>query len=266
MNTLPDLEQITLGILTWKLPGNLLRTLRSYKSSGLIQSAGEVILFVNAADPREIALGKKFGLSVIHSADNIGIGPAFAQLAQAATKPYFMFLENDWVCIEPRPIVERRLGHGLGILQSHTADAVRFRHRVQYGHPLYSRKNCEGRELESANRPHLLDAVHWNKMPSMAFPDYIKHRQLDGEDWYLANSADASYTNNPCLYHTDFARDEIAPRGMIPGIGSEVQLQDWWQKRSLTVAQGEGLFKHHDPGKEWRRARSILRGIVKRDR
>ncbi len=218
-----------------------------------------MLLFANAADPREIALAKRFGLRLLTSPDNIGIGPAFARLAEAAENPFFMFLENDWVCTEPQPVVERRLRHGMHLLREQQASAVRYRHRMKYGHPLYSRGRCEGHELAPRNLPHLLDAVFWIKHPEIAFPHNIEHRTLDAEDWYFASAAQAAYTNNPCLYRTEFARYEIAPRSNVPGIESEYLLQDWWRSQPLTVAQGEGLFKHHDPGKEWRRVVTILR-------
>jgi hypothetical protein len=258
----PRLNQLSLGILTWERPANLRRTLRSYQASGLIQSVGEVLLFVNGADPKEIALGQKFGLRLISSPDNIGIGPAYAKLAEAAANPYFMFLENDWVCIEPQSVVERRLRQGMQLVQDGQAQAVRYRHRVKYGHPLYSRARCEGHELEPANRPHLLDAVHWHENPEVAFSDDVTRRTIDGENWFFTSAAAAAYTNNPCLYCTDFAQTEIAPRSIVPGIASEALLQDWWRSQPYTIAQGEGLFKHHDPGKEWRRAGSILRRWV----
>lgn len=254
------LAQVSVGILTWRRPSTLRYALKSYARAGLLKAVGEVVLFANASDPREIDLAGAFGLKVLKSQDNIGIGPAFAQLAQAAQGRYFLFLENDWPCIEPPDVAQRRLACGVALLESGEADAVRFRHRRKYGHPLYSRARCEGHELDSANLPHIFDAVHWADRPETAFADQITRRDFDGEPWFFARAAHAAYTNNPCLYRTEFARDTIGPRGAIPGLASEAHLQEWWQGQPLTVAMGEGLFTHRDPGKEWRRAGRIIRG------
>ncbi len=120
--------------------------------------------------------------------------------------------------------------------------------------------------MEPANLPHILDAVHWTREPQADFPDQIDRHDIGGEPWFFADAAYAAYTNNPCLYRTDFARSEIGPRGEVPGLASEVHLQGWWQAQPLSIAIGEGLFTHRDPGKEWRRAGRIIRRWFRRDR
>ena len=86
------MNQLSIGILTWHRPATLSYALKSYARAGLLKNAGEVTLFANAANPREVALARIQGLRVIESVDNVGIGPAFAALAGAATRPYFLFL------------------------------------------------------------------------------------------------------------------------------------------------------------------------------
>lgn len=258
------LGRISVGILTWRRPSTLRYALRSYRRAGLLDAWGEVILFANGADPREVAVAERFGLRLLSSPDNIGIGPAFARLAEAAARPNFLFLENDWPCIEPADIALRRMACGVGLLDSGDARAVRYRHRRKYGHPLYSRARCEGRELDAENLAHILDAVHWRTDPDTQFPHQIERRTICGEDWFFAAASHAAYTNNPCLYRTEFARDQIARRSLRPGVESEAALQAWWQAQDLTVAMGPGLFTHRDPGKEWRRAGRILKGLLSR--
>lgn len=257
-------DRISVGILTWRRPSTLRYALNSYRRAGLLGGWGEVLLFANGADPREVALAERHGLRLLSSPDNIGIGPAFARLAEAASRPNFLFLENDWPCIEPADVAQRRMACGVELLDSGAAQAVRFRHRRKYGHPLYSRARCEGRELAPENQAHILDAVHWRADPEAEFPQHIERRSIVGEDWFFASAAHAAYTNNPCLYRTEFARDQIAPRSMRPGVESEAALQAWWQEQDLTVAMGPGLFTHRDPGKEWRRAGRILMGLLRR--
>ncbi len=256
-----ELRQISIGILTWRRPGTLRHALASYRRAGILDAVGEVILFANAADRREIALAERYGLRHAASARNLGIGAGFQSLARLATRDYFLFLENDWPCIEPTSRALDRLAQGVRLLAGSQADAVRYRHRHRYGHPLYSRKANEGHELDG-DGTHLLDAIHWRQAPEVDFPGLITRRRIGGEDWFFADSAHASYTNNPSLYRTGLARDAIGPLGDVPGIGSEAVVQDWWRRQGLVVAQGEGLFMHRDPGKEWRRAGRMLARLV----
>ncbi len=261
---LSALDRVSIGILTWRRPGTLRHALRSYRRTGLLSAVGEVTLFCNEADPREQQLARQFGLRALSSEGNIGIGPAFARLAEAASCPLFLFLENDWPCTEPFGPAQRRLATAAALAETGAADAVRLRHRRRYGHPLYSRAAGIGRETEPQNLPNLLDAAHWQTDPGAVFDGRIEPRHVAGETWFFAPSAHAAYTNNPSLYRTDFARDEIAPRGLQPGIASEAALQEWWRAAGLTVAMGEGLFTHRDPGKEWRRAGRMLKRWVGR--
>lgn len=136
------LSQISVGILSWNRPPTLRYALKSYSKGGLLKAFGEVILFANASHPREIALAEEFGLALLKSPDNIVIGPAFLALAKAVQHPNFLFLENDWLCIEPSQVARRRLAQGVDLLQSGQADAVRYRHRKKYGHSLYSSNRC----------------------------------------------------------------------------------------------------------------------------
>ena len=51
-------------------------------------------MLINAVDPGAIAPERKYKPSLMTSADNIGVVPAIAKLAKAATKPGFMFLKT----------------------------------------------------------------------------------------------------------------------------------------------------------------------------
>jgi hypothetical protein len=261
---LSALSRVSVGILSWRRPSTLRHALRSYRRTGLLDAVGEVTLFCNEADPRELNLARDYRLRALTSDSNVGIGPAFARLAQVASRPLFLFLENDWPCTEPFGTAQQRLATAATLVETGAADAVRLRHRRRYGHPLYSRAALSGRETELRNLPHLLDAAHWHAAPEEIFAGRIARRQVAGEEWFFAPSDHAAYTNNPSLYRTDFARDVLAPRGLQPGLESEAALQDWWQGAGLTVAMGEGLFTHRDPGKEWRRAGRALRRLLGR--
>ena len=238
-----DLSNIALGILAWRTPSTLEHTLRSYQQVGLLQSVGSVCVFLNEATAADIRIANEFELKFIASESNLGIGPALTQLVHAAEAPYFMFLEGDWLCVEPSESVEARLNVGMRLIHDGEADAVRFRHRSRHGEPLHSKIAHQSGDFPNY-RDFLLDSVHWLDHPEQTHPE-VSLRFIETEEWYFATSRYSNYTNNPCLYDTEFLSREILPRAYRDGIHLEVDLHEWWKKEEFIVAQGTGLFEHH---------------------
>ena len=109
MNYPDNVKGLSIGILTWRTPVTLEETLISYRDSGLLDMVGEVIIFINECHQNDIRIAKEFGLKILSSDTNIGIGPALSRIVSESRNPYFMFLENDWLCVEDRS-EERRVG------------------------------------------------------------------------------------------------------------------------------------------------------------
>ena len=237
------LSDISIGILAWRTPATLENTLSSYQETGLLEAVGSACVFLNEATDDDIAIAKKFGLEYIASEENVGIGPALARLVHSAKKQCFMFLEGDWLCVETKQTVTARLNVGLRLLQDGTANTVRYRHRTRHGEPLHSKL-----AHQSGNNPNakdfLLDSVHWLDRPDLIHTE-VTQKILSDEEWYFSTSRHSNYTNNPCLYLTDFLGREIIPRANRDGIHLEVDLHEWWKQQDFVVAQGDGLFEHH---------------------
>lgn len=243
MNYPHSLKELSIGILTWRTPVTLEKSLISYRNSGLLGMVGEVIIFVNECHPNDIRIAKEYGLKILSSDTNIGIGPALSRIVSEAQNPYFLFLENDWLCVEDEDTLFKRLQSGISLIKEHNVDVVRYRHRIKYGQPLYSMRSYQNNEIPNGLE-YLLDAVHWNSEPEQAFPSQITKKKVDNEDWFFATSANANYTNNPCLYQKDFFEKNVISKAVGPGIALEVDLQDWWKDQEFQIAQGEGLFEH----------------------
>ncbi len=203
-------------------------------------------------------LAAKFGIEATASEKNIGIGPGYAKLAVQATQPFFIFLENDFRCIEHKSVALKRLQAALNCVTNFGADAVRLRHRHNAGLPDYSLR-FRGHELDEG-RLHLIDSIRWIDRPDLQFPDLIRATIIDGERWFFAKAGNASFTNNPVLYRTELVQNEIVPRLNVGGFESESAIAGWWRGQPYTVAAGEGLFRHYDPWKEWRRVKRRLLG------
>ena len=96
-------------------------------------------------DPIE-ALAKEYGLRVLGSEDNIGIGPAITELVRAASFPVVLFLEKDFEIIESYETVASQLQSAKNLLLSSTngsrADVVHLRSRWNPGRPISEKHIC----------------------------------------------------------------------------------------------------------------------------
>lgn len=182
------------------------------------------------------SIAKRYKYDAIGWSTNLGIAEGYKRLVAEATSDLFLFLENDWQLIETDSYVWMpRLVQGMTLLDIEVVDVVKYRHRKEHGWPLWS-KQFEGHELD---RPeYLLDSVHWRENPDQLFPNLIDRVG----PVYTTSSSYANWTNNPTMFRTEWLRENIIPR--ISG-DIEKNLQDWWARQNIQVAQGEGLFQHY---------------------
>lgn len=227
---------LTIGILSWKAHRTLRNTLESYKIFGLDKLASQRIIYFQEISLVDSMIAQKYGYDYIGSDDNVGIAEAYKRLVENATGHFFLFLENDWVLLEP---AKNEIEIGIKILDQHLADVIRYRSRKFPGHPLWTLQ-FKGREWE---RPtHILDAVHWTETP-----ENLEGIEKGHFDYYYASSANANWTNNPTLFRMDWLK-----RVIIPHLGTrdiEIDLQEKWETMyDIIVAQGNGLFTHRRIG------------------
>ncbi len=237
---------ISIGILSWHSGEVLVNTLTSYATNGLLDLVEDVTIFFQECTEEDKAIADQFGVGYIESSTNVGIGKAFIELAKSAKTKYFLTLEHDFELIEDRKVVENRLVSGVELLKD-GYDVVKYRHRKVPGFPLFSEQAYKGRELEHYDEwskcmsPHLLDCIHWIWHPEVKFKEYIGKT---GE-YFTADCRYANWTNNPCLYETEFYL-----RVVEPIVGEGIQLEEniayWWPRQDFKVAHGEGLFTHND--------------------
>jgi len=257
---------LTIGILTWNAPCTLRNTLMSYDASGLLECAKKVIVFLQGNNPKEKRIVQEFGLNFIDSEDNIGIQAGIERLLSMAESEFFLFLENDWVCVESPQVTRFRIGSAIDLLRDGVAQCVLMRHKYFYGKPLHSLQ-FKGREWEKPQ--HFLSCVHWVTHPDKKFPDIFNSVRFGEDDYVVTDSRFANYTNNPCVYATDFFRRILAlytdskfsiedgisqnSYAAAKGVSStaialEGNIQSWWEEQRFAVAQGVGLFRHDRKG------------------
>jgi hypothetical protein len=234
------LFNLSIGILTWKSYETLINTLNSYKKSGLLDMVNDTCLFAQEASDIDYKIASEYGINIIMTRTNVGIGKGLSILAENAETDNILLLENDWVILpELFSTISEELSKGMSVIDRGVADVVKFRSRHKFGDPLYTLQFAN-REMDSPK--HLFECVHWRKDPEIDFPEYI-FKDTDTELYY-AKSKYANQTNNPCLYKKEFYLKNISPFAG-EGIDLEGKIDGWWQEQDFTVAHGEGLFTHH---------------------
>lgn len=226
---------LTIAILSWKAHRTLRNTLDSYKIFGLDKLASQKIIYFQEINNGDIQIAKKYGYDYIGTNENIGIASAYKRLVEKSTGVFFLFLENDWVLLEP---AKEEIEKGFFILEQRFADVVRYRHRRFPGSPLWT---LQFKGCETEHPTHILDAVHWTESPA----------NLPGIwngpfDYFYAKATHANWTNNPTMFRTSWLRTNIIGRTGTRDI--EVDMQEWWEQQDFIVAQGNGLFTHRRIG------------------
>jgi hypothetical protein len=235
---------ISVGILSWNSGQTLVDTLTTYYENGLVNITDDITILFQEYNKTDIEIANHFGFNCICLTKNVGIGSAFLKLAENAKYDFFITLEHDWHLIENQTVTYDRLRSGLELLKN-DYDVVRYRHRNNPGYPHFSFKHI-GNELNyydewhECTAPHLLDSIHWLD-PSEKFSDKIQKH----DDYFVTTSRWGNWTNNPCLYKTNFYKEIIRPF-IGEGIDLERKIAYWWPRQNFKIAHGEGLFKHID--------------------
>ena len=231
---------LTIGVLSWGAHNTLINTLESYKFRGLDKLADQRIIWFQEMSPVDIEIAKAYDYEYAGSPDNIGIAGGYRELVERATGSLFLFLENDWELIENPHI---QIAVGAACLSTCATDVVRYRHRLNPGHPLWT-SQFRGNEM---SRPeHLLDSVHWEEHPEKFVTDYGYHPiESLPMGWYITDSRFANWTNNPTMFRTSWIKNLSNRFG---GADVERDLQTWWQEQPFNIMQGDGLFTHNRIG------------------
>jgi hypothetical protein len=236
---------LSIGILSWKSGQTLVDTLYTYYQNQLLELTDDVFILFQEVSEEDKQIANHFNIPYIGLDTNIGIGQGFIKLAERAKYENLLLLEHDWKLIENFETTYNRLKSGIDLLNQgiHT---IRYRHRKDPGFPHFSQQymgvnwNYYDKEIQ-AQSPHLLDSVHWVNSPEASFPDKI----FKQGEYYISDSEYGNWTNNPCLFNTQFYLDTVN-QFAGSGIDLEGKIGYWWNRQHFKVAHGEGLFKHID--------------------
>lgn len=250
LNNMKEKLNLSIGILAWKSGQTLVNTLQTYFDQHMLHYVNDVHILFQEISDEDKKIAEHFNIPYIGYNENIGIGEGFIKLTEHAQTENVMILEHDWKLIVKEDPAISRLKSGIELLDN-GFECVRYRHRVNPGHPHFSFR-YQGKELDyfdpeiKCTSPHLLDSVHWCD-PADKFPDKIQKQ----DEYFISTSRWSNWTNNPCMYKKDFYLKTVKPFAG-GGIALEGNISKWWAKQTYKVAHGEGLFEHKDEGKHGR--------------
>lgn len=234
----------SIGILSWNSAKTLQNTLKSYRKHGLLDISDDITILFQEISDKDRQLVEKYGIKHIGLKQNIGIGKGISRLIDNAKYDTILFLEHDWELIENKNVLLERIESGLSLLQN-GFDIIRYRSRKNPGYPVHSLRH-KGQELHyydtwhKVNSPHLLESLYWLD-PAESFPDKI---QKKGE-YFITTARWANWTNNPFMLRKEFFLKNIYDIA-VSSEHFERDIAEWWVQQPFKIAQGEGLFKHHD--------------------
>lgn len=234
----------SISILSWNSAKTLQNTLKSYRKHGLLDISDDITILFQEISDKDQKLVKKYGIKHIGLKQNIGIGKGISRLIENAEYNTILFLEHDWELIENKNVLLDRIESGLALLQN-GFDIIRYRSRKNPGYPVHSLRH-KGQELHyydnwhKVNSPHLLESLYWLD-PAESFPDKIQKK----DEYFITTARWANWTNNPFMLRKEFFLKNIYDIA-VSSEHFERDIAEWWVQQPFKIAQGEGLFKHHD--------------------
>lgn len=253
---------LSVGVLSWRAPKTLCRTLDSYLRGRLADCAQEAVVFFNEiTEADEVPLSAAAGgWRRTGDARNLGLLGGMDALARSMTGDYLLMLQNDCPLVADAAATRRYLSEAVKLLADGQADIVRCRSRTFPGQGFADAKKfaayhgdgwrpavrrffrpCKARRMIGRAPYAIPDA-------ELRFPDYISRRG----DFLVVDSSVINFTDQPFLISREFMLDLLdwakahPKKRTLNGFQVlELNLNTaWWRRQHFKIAVGEGLFTH----------------------
>ena len=123
---------VSVGVLSFGALQTISRALKAHRESGLIDCAGEFFVHFNAITPDDKGVAEEADVRYTGTAQNFGIYGGFRAIAEHATSPYVLILENDVVPL-PGAAVRDCLGSCVSDMMEHDIKSFCLRSRREPG-------------------------------------------------------------------------------------------------------------------------------------
>ncbi len=251
---------LSVGVLSYRAPETLARTMESYREGGLAECADECCVFFNAMTHADEEQCARYGWRCAGSPENLGLLGGMDALARTLTGDYLLMLQNDCPLVADAPFTHRYLAEATALLASGQADIVRCRSRAHPGQGFADGKKFAryyGAGLRPALR-RLLRPLKARRVIGRApyaiadaerrFPAYIERKG----DFLIVDSSVINFTDQPFLISRplmlrllDWAKAHPKKRTLNGFQVMEINLNSrWWRAQHFKIAVGEGIFTH----------------------
>ena len=251
---------LSVGVLSYRAPETLARTMESYKEGGLAECADECCVFFNAMTQTDEEQCAHYGWRCAGSPENLGLLGGMDALARTMTGDYLLMLQNDCPLVAAAATTRRYLDEAVSLIAAGKADIVRCRSRNFPGQGFADAKKFalyHGKGWRPALR-RLFRPAKARRMIGRApyaipdadrrFPEFITREQ----DFLIVDSSVINFTDQPFLISRqlmlallDWAKEHPKKRTLNGFQVMEINLNtSWWRRRHFKVAVGEGLFTH----------------------
>lgn len=249
--TIMEKLPVSIGILGWNSNNSSLpNTLFSYLRNKLFEVTDDVYIFFQQIKEEDIKLANYFSLEHFGDNENIGIAKAFHRMLKKAKYENIIILEHDWYLQENPETTYNRIKSSINLLNN-GYDCIKLRSMARPGFTDFSviryMQNPKGYYDEELKLPypHLLDTCHIFKDIHSYFPEEIS-QIYDGQCmYYTSTSRYGNYTNNPCMYKTEFFTN-VLEKFLGEKDSLEGMISRWWAHQNYKIAHSEGLFTHFD--------------------
>lgn len=253
---------LSVGVLSWRAPETLRRTLSTYRHGRLTDCAREAVVFFNeVTDADEVPdTAKADGWKRAGNARNLGLLGGMDALARTMTGDYLLMLQNDCPLVADAATTRRYLSEAVKLIADGKADIVRCRSRSFPGQGFadakkYARYHGDGwrpavRRFFRPEKARRMIGRAPYAVPDAErrFPDYITREG----GFLVVDSAVINFTDQPFLISRtlmldllDWAKAHPKKRTLNGFQVLELNLNTaWWRQQHFKIAVGEGLFTH----------------------
>ena len=251
---------LSVGVLSYRAPETLARTMESYRRGGIASCADECCVFFNAMTEADSELCARYGWRCAGSPANLGLLGGMDALARTMTGDFLLMLQNDCPLVADSSFTRSYLAEAVDLLSSGKADIVRCRSRTFPGQGFADAKKF-ARYYGAGWQPALRRLFRPEKARRMIgrapyaipdserrFPAYIKRQG----GFLVIDSSVINFTDQPFLISRplmldllDWAKAHPKRRTLNGFQVLELNLNSpWWREQHFKVAVGEGLFTH----------------------
>jgi hypothetical protein len=123
---------VGLGVLSWRAPQTLARSLESYAREGFLDAFEQRVIYFSDISDQDRELARRYGFEFA-GGPNGGIGVGMQLLAESMRSEYVLLLQNDNPLVEPPGFAIEHIREAVPLIAEGRADLVRMRHRWRVG-------------------------------------------------------------------------------------------------------------------------------------